>query len=68
MARDGTYVTRMEELLRRLEVITIRLESVGLTPPTDPKAVEAADKYVELRRFQIHGPSLGEPDEVASEA
>lgn len=51
--KDGTAATRLEELLTRLEVAILRLEQVGLMPPTDPEAIKAAEEMVKNRRWEL---------------
>ena len=52
----------MEELLRRLEIVVLRFESIGApTPLSDEEAKakkeaqEAADRYVTARKRELQG-------------
>lgn len=56
--KDGTSTSRLEQLITRLEVLTLRLEALGMAPeppPVDQKAQEAADKYIEKRKWELQG-------------
>jgi hypothetical protein len=66
--RDQTGATRLEAICARLEAVMARLEAYegedDEIPETPPEAIEAAEKMVAKRRWEITGGVNGnDPDE-----
>jgi len=67
--RDQTGATRLEAVCARLEAVMMRLEAYegedDEMPETSPDAIEAANKMVQKRRWEITGGLNGNnPDDT----